>query len=120
MSGPLTFICGGSCSVGVLYDRWFGWSSVSFPSLVTDSVAGRAGWVADWLVLHDWCVCVFAVYCSHYQWIDDRGKKCKCTAPQYVDYVMSYSQKCISDESIFPTKYGEFLHSHLTYWYTTW
>ena len=42
-----------------------------------------------------------------YQWIDDRGKKYKCTAPQYVDYVMSYSQKCISDETIFPTKYGE-------------
>lgn len=47
--------------------------------------------------------------CRQYQWIDDRGKKCKCTAPQYVDYVMSYSQKCISDEAIFPTKYGLFL-----------
>lgn len=41
-----------------------------------------------------------------YQWIDDRGKKCKCTAPQYVDYVMSFAQKYIYDESVFPTKYG--------------
>jgi len=48
------------------------------------------------------CVCV----CRQYQWIDERGKKCKCTAPQYVDYVMTYSQKCVSDEAVFPTKYG--------------
>jgi len=54
-------------------------------------------------------VCVCVSVCRQYQWIDDRGKKCKCTAPQYVDYVMSYSQKCISDEAIFPTKYGLFL-----------
>ena len=51
----------------------------------------------------DVAVCV----CRQYQWIDERGKKCKCTAPQYVDYVMSYSQKCISDEAVFPTKYGK-------------
>ena len=54
-------------------------------------------------------------WCRQYQWIDDRGKKCKCTAQQYVDYVMSYSQKCISDESIFPTKYGEFFFPTFTY-----
>lgn len=41
-----------------------------------------------------------------YQWIDDRGKKCKCSASQYIDYVMSFSQKHVHDESVFPTKYG--------------
>jgi len=51
-------------------------------------------------------VSVFVWVCRHYLWVDERGKKCKCTAPQYVDYVMSYSQKCISDEAVFPTKYG--------------
>lgn len=41
-----------------------------------------------------------------YLWLDERGKKCKCSAPQYIDYAMSFAQKCVSDESIFPTKYG--------------
>lgn len=41
-----------------------------------------------------------------YQWVDDRGKKYKCSGPQYTDYVMSFTQKCISDEAVFPTKYG--------------
>lgn len=44
-----------------------------------------------------------------YQWIDDRGKKCKCSASQYIDYVMSFSQKHVHDESVFPTKYGKYL-----------
>lgn len=42
-----------------------------------------------------------------YVWEDSRGKKCKCTAPQYVDYVMSHSQTNVRDEAVFPTKYGE-------------
>lgn len=43
-----------------------------------------------------------------YYWYDERGKKTKCTAPQYVDFVMSLCQKLVTDEEIFPTKYGEF------------
>ncbi|XP_032814240.2 MOB kinase activator 2-like isoform X1 [Petromyzon marinus] len=40
-------------------------------------------------------------------WQDsDRGKKTKCTAPQYIDCVMSYVQKQVTDENTFPTKYG--------------
>lgn len=30
----------------------------------------------------------------------------KCTAPQYVDFVMSSVQKLVTDEDVFPTKYG--------------
>lgn len=41
-----------------------------------------------------------------YHWLDDRGKKYKCSAAQYIDYAMSFAQKCTSDEAIFPTKYG--------------
>lgn len=43
-----------------------------------------------------------------YYWYDERGKKTKCTAPQYVDFVMSLCQKLVTDEEIFPTKYGEY------------
>ncbi|KAM5316796.1 MOB kinase activator 2 isoform 4-T4 [Glossophaga mutica] len=43
---------------------------------------------------------------QHYYWYDERGKKVKCTAPQYVDFVMSSVQKLVTDEDVFPTKYG--------------
>ena len=39
-------------------------------------------------------------------WLDDKGKKSKLSAPQYVDYVMTYVQKVVNDESVFPTKHG--------------
>lgn len=41
-----------------------------------------------------------------YYWYDERGKKTKCTAPQYIDLVMTFVQKLVTDEEIFPTKYG--------------
>merc|ERR1712137_18495 len=39
-------------------------------------------------------------------WLDDKGKKSKLSAPQYVDYVMTYVQKVVNDETVFPTKHG--------------
>ncbi|XP_064846076.1 MOB kinase activator 2-like isoform X3 [Oncorhynchus masou masou] len=42
-----------------------------------------------------------------YYWYDERGKKTKCTAPQYVDFVMSLVQKLVTEEENFPTKYGK-------------
>ena len=39
-------------------------------------------------------------------WVDDKGKKSKLSVPQYVDYVMTYVQKVVNDESVFPTKHG--------------
>ncbi|XP_048886945.1 MOB kinase activator 2-like isoform X1 [Brienomyrus brachyistius] len=42
-----------------------------------------------------------------YHWYDEKGKKTKCTAPQYIDFVMSLVQKLVTDEDIFPTKYGK-------------
>ncbi|XP_048663842.1 MOB kinase activator 2 isoform X2 [Marmota marmota marmota] len=47
-----------------------------------------------------------AVCNTQYCWHDERGKKVKCTAPQYVDFVMSSVQKLVTDEDVFPTKYG--------------
>ncbi|XP_043944591.1 MOB kinase activator 2-like [Protopterus annectens] len=42
----------------------------------------------------------------HYTWLDDNGKKVKCTAPLYFDYVTSYIQDLLTDENVFPTKKG--------------
>lgn len=41
-----------------------------------------------------------------YLWFDEKGKKSRVAAPLYIDYVMTYVQKTINDETIFPTKYG--------------
>ena len=41
-----------------------------------------------------------------YMWVDEKGKKSKLSAPQYVDYVMTYVQKTVNDETLFPTKHG--------------
>ncbi|XP_037968129.2 MOB kinase activator-like 2 isoform X3 [Plutella xylostella] len=41
-----------------------------------------------------------------YAWYDERGKKCRVAAPQYVDYVMTYTQNTVNDETVFPTKYA--------------
>ncbi|XP_077289372.1 MOB kinase activator 2 isoform X3 [Arctopsyche grandis] len=41
-----------------------------------------------------------------YPWFDEKGKKTRVAAPQYIDYVMTFTQKTVSDENIFPTKYA--------------
>ena len=43
-----------------------------------------------------------------YTWIDDKGKKIRLAAPQYIDYVMTYAQRTVNDDSIFPTKFGNY------------
>ncbi|XP_015930602.1 MOB kinase activator 2 isoform X2 [Parasteatoda tepidariorum] len=40
-----------------------------------------------------------------YLWFDEKGKKCKVAAPQYIDCVMTFTQRTLYDESIFPTKF---------------
>ncbi|KAJ6221343.1 hypothetical protein RDWZM_007155 [Blomia tropicalis] len=42
-----------------------------------------------------------------YLWVDEKGKRCKVAAPQYIDYVMTYTQKTINDEMVFPTKFDK-------------
>lgn len=42
-----------------------------------------------------------------YLWVDEKGKRCKLSAPQYIDYVMTYTQRTLNDESIFPTKFDK-------------
>jgi len=46
-----------------------------------------------------------------YLWYDDKGKKTKLPAPQYIDMVMTMVQKQVFDESVFPTKYGQIFPS---------
>jgi hypothetical protein len=46
-----------------------------------------------------------------YHWIDERGKKIKCAAPEYIDSAMTFIQKTLSNETIFPTRLGK----HMTH-----
>lgn len=44
-----------------------------------------------------------------YLWYDDKGKKITKTnvsAPQYIDYVMTFCHKSLHDDAVFPTKFG--------------
>lgn len=72
---------------------------------MTTAVPTPQGWGGWGLDLHGGAITCF---CPHrqYYWYDERGRKVKCTAPQYVDFVMSSVQKLVTDEDVFPTKYG--------------
>jgi hypothetical protein len=52
------------------------------------------------------CPCMAAGQNNEYFWIDSQRKSVKIPAPQYVDYVLSWVQTLLRDESIFPTKSG--------------
>ena len=50
----------------------------------------------------------FNSFHRQYQWIDEKGKRAKFPAPQYIDYALTFTQKTVNDESIFPTKFGKY------------
>lgn len=60
-------------------------------------------------VFTKFCICQYKYFEFYrtYLWFDEKGKKTRVAAPQYIDYVMTFIQKTISDETIFPTKYGK-------------
>lgn len=41
-----------------------------------------------------------------YTWIDQNRKQVKLPAPTYIDYVMTWVQNMLDDDSVFPTKAG--------------
>jgi len=45
-----------------------------------------------------------------YSWQEEKGKKTKTLipAPQYIDYVMTYVEKHVQDNTVFPSKFGEY------------
>lgn len=54
-------------------------------------------------------------FCSHnnryeYHWADGQTIKrpIKCSAPKYIDYLMSWVQDQLDDETLFPSKIGTY------------
>ena len=60
------------------------------------------------------------VFRYEYHWADGKTVKrpIKCSAPKYVDYLMSWVQDQLDDETMFPSKIGKsgliFLHQTYT------
>ncbi|XP_053308329.1 MOB kinase activator 2-like [Spea bombifrons] len=44
---------------------------------------------------------------TQYHWTDEKGRKRKCSAPQYADYAISIIQKLLTDEDLVPTKHSK-------------
>ncbi|KAJ1131792.1 hypothetical protein NDU88_010125 [Pleurodeles waltl] len=42
---------------------------------------------------------------TQFQWTDEKGRKRKCSAPQYADYAATIVQKLLTDEALVPTKH---------------
>ncbi len=56
-------------------------------------------------------MCVFVCVCVRYEyhWADGTTvkKPIKCSAPKYIDYLMTWVQEQLDDENIFPSKIGQ-------------
>lgn len=54
------------------------------------------------------CLCFLCRY--EYHWADGTNikKPIKCSAPKYIDYLMTWVQDQLDDETLFPSKIGEF------------
>ena len=52
---------------------------------------------------------ILQYFFRQYLWVDEKGKKSRLSAPQYIDYIMTYVQKTINDEGTFPTKHGKLI-----------
>ena len=60
---------------------------------------------ADYCTLQA-CPTMNAPMNTQFYWLDEKGKKFKYSASQYIDTVLTYTAKTLSDESLFPTKLG--------------
>ncbi|XP_067946576.1 MOB kinase activator 2-like isoform X2 [Watersipora subatra] len=91
-----------SLPYGFPREEWFAWHTISFFEQLNSLVG---------IICPDCsfstCPTMTAPGNVNYMWIDDKGKKCKCSAAQYIDYVTTYIHKTVSDHSVFPTKHGE-------------
>ena len=54
-----------------------------------------------------------------YNWADGKTvkKPIKCSAPKYIDYLMTWVQDQLDDEALFPSKIGKWADSGNSYFY---
>ncbi|XP_072033758.1 MOB kinase activator 2-like isoform X2 [Amphiura filiformis] len=84
------------------FNEWFGTNLLSFFS----NVNLLYGVLSGEYCTNETCPNMLGPGGVQYYWHDEKGKKTKCSAPLYIDYVMTYAQRTMNDESTFPSKYG--------------
>jgi len=87
--------------VGVDQDEWLATHTISF----FEHVNLLYSCLSEYCNVTD-CSSMYGPHQSQYYWLDEKGKKTKTPAACYVDFVMTFVHKLITDESVFPTKYG--------------
>ena len=71
-----------------------------------DQINVLYGAIADYCTPQT-CPTMSAPHNSQFFWLDEKGKKCKYSASQYIDTVLTYTAKTTSDEALFPTNLGQ-------------
>lgn len=57
--------------------------------------------------MHSYCsLSTFATSGVDYPWLDNQKKVIKASAPQHIDFIMTFIQNQFDDETVFPTKAG--------------
>ncbi|XP_070561354.1 MOB kinase activator 2-like isoform X2 [Ptychodera flava] len=86
---------------GIELDEWLATFAIAF----FNNINLQYGCISEFCTSTQ-CTVMTAPNTTVYTWLDEKGKKLKCTAAQYVDYVMTSVQKLMNEEHVFPTKYG--------------
>ncbi|KAF6200069.1 hypothetical protein GE061_006369 [Apolygus lucorum] len=87
---------------GLDYNEWLASHTIAF----FDHINLIYGTISEFCTMSG-CPDMTGPQLRTYLWFDEKGKKTKVAAPQYIDYVMTFTQKTITDEAIFPTKYED-------------
>ncbi len=100
MQGSLPFLNFGSSEI-----CWFCSAAVDF----FNQINLLYGTITEFCT-KDSCPLMSAGPKYEYHWADGQTvkKPIKCSAPKYIDYLMTWVQEQLDDENLFPSKIGEF------------
>lgn len=84
-------------------NEWVAFNTVDFVNQITMLVGTLADYCRE-----DTCPVMSAGAKYEYHWADGNHVKIpiKCSAPKYIDYLMTWIQDQVDDESLFPSKIG--------------
>lgn len=89
------------------YHEWLAFNT----KMYFDQINVLYGAIADNCTLQT-CPTMSAPANTVFHWLDEKNKKFKYSASQYIDTVLTYAAKTISDETLFPTKVGHPFPAH--------
>eukprot|EP01130_Rhizamoeba_saxonica_P008329 TRINITY_DN3366_c0_g1_i2.p1 TRINITY_DN3366_c0_g1~~TRINITY_DN3366_c0_g1_i2.p1 ORF type:complete len:135 (+),score=27.84 TRINITY_DN3366_c0_g1_i2:36-440(+) len=90
------------CPNGEDLNEWLAWNVIEFYNQINVLYGSIKGFCTATS-----CPSMSAGPRYEYLWADGKKKKAtKCTAPQYVEYLMAWIQDLLDDESVFPSEVG--------------